>query len=439
MRKNYLATLTVVTFLFLSTSIANAYPEELPVNGDGKLNSMAMAGSAIVSGGSAVAVNPAGLANTKEISANLAGNLMLISLQAPANGPMTEFSSFTPAPLFYLGAGFRLHEMIVVGLNAYLPAGAGASYKDVDYSGFDFPGLEAKNWDGAMLVMEMGPAIAFNLPYNIKLGAGYRINYFSQSFKGYSAEEFLPELFPGVLTPVENDMSIDGWGYTGFRVGVQYDPIEVLHFGITYRSAVKADLEGSNDVVAPPPFGPDPIETDVSTTATYADKLSFGLGYDPIPEELTLVFDYELDFYEPRNDQYTVVAKSAVLQELLGLEELEKVVEEHPRYRHTFRLGAEYWVAKPFALRAGVAYQTQAKQAAYHNPSSGGAPGGIILVGLGGGYQVIESLRIDLAYDFVYNSGDVPENPDNPTGFAVAGEYTAMLNHITLGVELTTD
>jgi long-subunit fatty acid transport protein len=324
--------------------------------------------------------------------------------------------------------------MIVVGLNAYLPAGAGASYENVDYSGFGFPGLEAKNWDGAMLVMEMGPAIAFNFPYDVKLGAGYRINYFSQSFAGYSAESLA-----GFVIPVENDMSLDGWGYTGFRVGIQWDPIEVLHLGVAYRSAVEADMEGTNRMAATTPLGLLELDLNVSTTATYADKLSFGIGYDPIPDKLTLVFDYELDLYEPRNDQYTVVATSAELQPLLGQEEMTKDVEEHPDNRHTFRLGAEYWVLEPFALRAGIAYQTKAKQVDYHNPSSGGAPAGFIVAGLGGGYQVIDTLRIDIAYNFVYSGNDVPQNLDNPTGFAVPGEYEAIVNHVTLGVELITE
>jgi long-subunit fatty acid transport protein len=437
MRKTFLTVLAITTSLLLSTSRVNAYPEELPVNGDGKLNSMAMAGSAVVSGGSAVAVNPAGLANTKEISANLAGNLMLLSLQAPANGPMTESSSFSVAPLFYLGAGFRLHEMIVVGLNAYLPAGSGATYENIDYSDFNIPGftgMEPKDWSGTLMIMEMGPAIAFNFPYDIKLGAGYRINYFSQSFDGYSAESLT-----GTVMVVDNDMGLDGWGYTGFRVGIQWDPIEVFHVGVAYRSEVEADLEGSNNMAATTPLGELELDFDVSTTETYADKLSFGLGYDPIPKKLTLVFDYELDMYEPRNEQYTVVAKSAELQQLIGQEEMTKEVEEHPDNRHTFRLGAEYWVLEPLAIRAGVAYQTQAKKVDYHNPNSGGAPAGYILGAIGGGYQVIDTLRIDLAYNFVYSGGDVPQNLDNPTGFAVPGDYMAMANHISLGVELITE
>lgn len=423
--------------LFSLSSTAWAFPDDMPVSGDGRGNAMVGAGSAVASGGPAIASNPAGLANVKNVSASLAGDLLMISLKAPANGPMTKSSSFSLAPLFYLGGGIRLHELIVVGLNAFLPAGSGAAYPDVNLSGYDLsvPNPPKKDWAGSLMIMEFGPAIAFNLPYHLKLGAAYRINYFAQSFSGYSPTPIsIPNLPTSLLVPVEQDMSLSGWGYTGFRVGIQWDPIEVFHIGIAYRSSVKADLKGANKTIArmgTAMGGNIQGELDVKTTTTYADKLSIGLGYDVIPKKLTLVFDYELDLFQRNAKEYTLTVTDEAGNDT------KQVVKENARNRHNFRLGGEYWVIDPLAIRAGIAFMTNPKPVEYHNPNTGGAPASSVVAGLGGGYKVIDNLRIDLAYTLVYSEGEVSKDNPDLTPYALPGKYLGMINQITLGIEFT--
>jgi hypothetical protein len=77
----------VATWAFLASGYASANVLEVGVNAGAKLNGMAGAGSANVSGGTAAVVNPAGLVETGRWTPNVSFVGLYGRSQAPANGP----------------------------------------------------------------------------------------------------------------------------------------------------------------------------------------------------------------------------------------------------------------------------------------------------------------------------------------------------------------
>lgn len=94
-------------------AFANAY--DIPQNMNADLNGTAGAGTANVSGGGSIAVNPAGLASVKNFESGMTFNLLIGTYRAPANGPYSECATDNYAPLGFFDIASRL--------NSYLPAG----------------------------------------------------------------------------------------------------------------------------------------------------------------------------------------------------------------------------------------------------------------------------------------------------------------------------
>lgn len=387
---------------------AHAGPIDLP-NTNARVVAMGGTGAGHIDTSVAMVLNPAGIGHVKKFQTEATINNLVITLQAPANGPNTKVKSMTYGPMFFLGGTYRPHKWVAVGLYGHTPAGGGASYKDVNYN---IPNLPGRDFGGTLMMMEFGPTVALVLPFNLRIGVGYRISYAMQGFEGY---QIVPNPAPPPDTlAMTNDMKLSGWGYTGVRVGVQYQPIKPLHIGVVYRSPVKMKLKGSNEIGF---FGvPGTQKLDVKSTMTYTDRLTVGVSYEILPDMLLASVDYNAIFYgRYKSTRMSVEGQTE-----------DTVMREKMRHSHLLAAGFEFMVIPSLALRLGFEFASNHNNEDYHNSMSTGSPGHNYTVAAGVGYRVWRQLKLDLTYACIINNGDVTEQTD----YNLVGEYKAVIHFI---------
>jgi long-subunit fatty acid transport protein len=218
---------------------------------------LGMGGTAIgfVEDPSALFHNPAGLGNIKNFTALGDFSLLLAHVTAsPDPGARDTESEQTVAPVFLVGAGLRLTDWLVAGLAVYPIASAGATYKYAIPPNFEFENTTR------LVFIEASPGLAFNLPHNIRLGAGYRLTYVNLE-RYYGSRAFASGT---------HDFKLDGINPFGFRVGAQWTPLPFLSVGAVYRHKVETKVSNDTGIAATMRF------TDVSTKFMLPSKLGAG-------------------------------------------------------------------------------------------------------------------------------------------------------------------
>ena len=218
---------------------------------------LGMGGTAIgfVEDPSAMFHNPAGLGNIKKFSVLGDFSLLLAHVTgSPDPGARDTESELTTAPVFLVGGGLRLTDWLVAGLGIYPIASAGATYE------YTVPPSNQIENTTRLVFIEASPGLAFNLPHNVRLGAGYRLTYVNlERYFGNRA-------FPGGT----HDFKLDGFNLFGFRVGAQWTPLPWLSLGAVYRHKVETTVKNDTGIAAALSF------TDVETTFMLPSKLGMG-------------------------------------------------------------------------------------------------------------------------------------------------------------------
>ncbi len=398
--------------LFLSAALLAASPAsanvlEVGPNAGAKLAGMAGAGAAHVSGGTAAVVNPAGLAATELVDANLSFVGMVGSTHAPANGPNTRVSATSFVPLPMVTAAYRATRWLAAGLFFYTPSGAGATFDRVD---FGVAGLPARSFGMSMYDFEAGPALAVRLPWRIEVGAAYRVTWIRGSLKGYDPASL------AAGAPAYTETTLSGTDFTGFKLGVRANPIERLRLGLVYRTRITVDLSGETKVLDPA-SGATVVAMDITSRVKNVDKLLAGVTYEWIPGVLSTALDYERQFYGRSPD---LVVQSAADK---------NVIPQRFHDSNIVRLGGELRVRPDLPVRLGVGFFDDFRDHDFVNPTAGGAPGPTYLVSAGAGWAVTRTLVLDVAYTLMLNSGTL-----GATATGMPGQYDVTTHAFALNV-----
>ena len=320
---------------------------------------MGMGGTAIgyVDEPSAIFHNPAGLAHTGTISVTGDVSLLLAKVRSSPNVIQQDVESKqTVAPLFLLGGGLRLNEIVTVGLGVYPIALAGATY--------NYGTVEDRT---RLVFLEVSPAFAVNLPGNVRLGAGYRVTYASvERFQGDPSEPFL-------------DFKMHGLNWVGFRTGLQWTPLSWLQLGAVYRGKTKTKVSNDNGVALRLKF------TDIETNFVLPAKAGLGARADLGYVGLAVDGEYLLN---SQNAGYPLVGTPPPVD---GMAQPRQEVANVFAWKNeiTIRAGLELRMGfvralERLALRGG--YVNDGKTTNEHYPSSFGTPPGpthVITGGLG--------------------------------------------------------
>jgi long-subunit fatty acid transport protein len=222
---------------------------------------LGMGGTAVayVHDPSALFHNPAGLAYVGRGSVLVNASPLIGHIKAPIVGVAgAKQSETTFAPFFLAGGALRLADWVVAGFSIYPVASAGAEFK------YSFSGNAVRN-STELLFVEAAPGLGFNLPYNIHLGASYRITYASvDRFQGIEAS-------PGL------DFNASGLNFLGFRLGAQWHESFGEHhvkLGAHYRHKTVTELTNDKGRA----IGVD--YEDIAIKFTLPSRFSFGARYD---------------------------------------------------------------------------------------------------------------------------------------------------------------
>jgi long-subunit fatty acid transport protein len=370
---------------------------------------MAGAGSAHVSGGTAAVVNPAGLAETGQLDANLSFVGMVGKNQAPANGPDTDVRATSFVPLPMVTAAYRVTNRMAAGLFFYMPSGAGGTFDGVNYGD---PRLPPRAFGQTMYDFEAGPALAVRLPWRIDLGVAYRVTWVRGSLKGYDPAS----LASG--TPMYAETNMSGTDFTGFKIGVQANPVGRLKLGLAYRTPITVDLSGKTKVTDVTTGTT--AEMDITAQVRNVDKLLAGATYEWIAGVLLTSLDYERQFYSRSRDIVVVSAAGSTSN------------PQHFKDSNIIRLGGELRVRPNLPVRLGVGFFDDFRDSAYVNASGGGAPAPTYLFSAGAGWAITRMLDLDCSYTLMLNSGTLGAAGLAPTG--VPGKYNSTTQAFALNL-----
>ena len=138
------------------------------------------------------------------------------------------------------------------------------------------------------------------MPWRIDLGVAYRVTYVRGSLKGYDPAS----LASG--TPMYAETNMSGTDFTGFKIGVQANPVGRLKLGLAYRTPITVDLSGKTKVTDVTTGTT--AEMDITAQVRNVDKLLAGATYEWIAGVLLTSLDYERQFYSRSRDIVVVSA-----------------------------------------------------------------------------------------------------------------------------------
>jgi long-chain fatty acid transport protein len=275
--------LIIAILLFFFLTPVNSLASN-PVEGS-KAAAMGTAFVAVADDPSAIAHNPAGLTQLK--GANLYGGMSFVIPSTTYTNPSgqseeTKFQVFFP-PHLYFSSDLGTKDMRI-GVGIYSPFGIGGAKWSKD-------GLTRYNSTESMIAtLAINPTVAWQVMPSLSIGIG--VDYMlsrtqakrmvDQSALGARDGEIILKGFG------------DGWGY---NFGLLFTPDKRLSLGFAYRSRIKVTHNGDIEFkhIAPAlqgSFGGSDFKTDMHTSSTFPEDISFGIAYRP-SERLTFAFDAE--------------------------------------------------------------------------------------------------------------------------------------------------
>jgi long-subunit fatty acid transport protein len=347
----------------------------------------AMGGTAIASVNDASAGfhNPAGLQGVRGLG--LIGDFSLILGKIEASPTPTDNleSETVVAPFFLLGAAFRLEEWLTLGVAGFPVASGGAEYR------YSVGRVNPVTWvDSTNIVFfEVTPMLSLNvprdrfLPGKLAFGAGYRVNYVT-----FSRERGEPDKLQYL------DLNMQGASFTGFRLGLQYQPIDELKLGVVFRNKVVVTTHADSAKVLTADA------TDAELDFTLPAKLGFGVRTDF--GRIGLATDVEWAF-QSQNERPPLSGT------LMGNDaEVPNVFDWKDGI--TLRFGAEYRVGpeESFPLRVGYLFDSRVANPAY--PSAFGTPPASTRTFTAGAGFVQETWQVNLAVSRRFGSTHVPSS-----------------------------
>lgn len=365
---------------------------------------MGMGGAAIgyVDDPSAMFHNPAGLMGTKGLS--LMANLTLVTgyiKSSPGEFNPNEESESLLALAPLVGVSYDVNDIVAFGLAFYPVASAGAEYLYSD----GFNQVPVRNFT-AVRFLEFSPGVAFKIPdTGLSIGVGYRVSL-------VQLERYLGPQDTGSTTSPTFDVSMSGSNFTGFRVGLQWQPIPELELGLVYRSLTRTDITDDEGAVV---FAAQDVETTFSLPA----KMGFGMraNLDPI----AIVLDVEYGFYSQnkRNEfKRTNVDPNLPLIPVVNISNWQDAI--------TLRAGVEYGVDKRWFFRGGFLWDGKVSQEDY--PSAFGTPPtSSTTITAGVGYKCEDNWKLNFAVAHRFAATEVETDKKDCAACSFNGDYSLTM------------
>jgi long-subunit fatty acid transport protein len=427
--------------LFLVLLVTSHASASTDINGlyDARSHGMGGTGVAFLDSAGAIPINPALLDQIGKLTLNLDVFGIAAQPQAPytvyhQNDDGSYYTNYETvrakaamAPLPFLGAAYRLHERIVLGIAAYPVIGQGTSAK-YRPAPDQFPDMVATN-KASMGLIEVGEALSFRLMDNLSLALMWRITYMTQKVStptptGMPPAGVLidPSEDPSNPKVVNADQSITGLDFKGFQLGLFYKPLRNLRLGFSYRSKVAVWGEGETKTR----LGGTEIKIPTEGGFKNPHTLRGGLALSMLDDKLLFAADFKYLFYAEAFKTLKQIRTNP------GQEARASYTPAYWSDSWVVQLGAELKTGEIVALRTGYTVLKSATNADYA-PAFMAPPGHSHLVTGGVGFKVGDHVNIDVAGGFVILQSIVMKATEYNAGVGKyasrGGEFSLMASY----------
>ncbi len=264
-----------------------------------------------------------------------------------------------------------------------------------------------------VVTTEFNPNVAFRLSNDLSVAFGIAYVHLRATL-----EKITPT---SPLTDANFRLSgdADGWGV---NAALKYKASDAISLGLTYRSRIKEDVEGTADVNGTPLSGT------AKTSITLPDLIQFGVSYKA-SNELTLNADLNYTMWSTFD---RLVIESNVPQ-------LNRTEEHQWKDVWSLRIGGQYALSEQWKLRVGYLYDQNPVKEAFFDTRIPDADRQGVSIGVG---YTIGDVTVDAAYLYlrfnnrtISNSlmDDAAVTPKAPNALNGTYKSTAQLAGITIG------
>ncbi|MBP2674941.1 MAG: rane protein involved in aromatic hydrocarbon degradation [Deltaproteobacteria bacterium] len=408
--------LVLVLMLAASTSFAAGF--RLPEAGV-KAMGMGFAFTAQADDPSAIYYNPAGLTQLDGNNVMIGGTYVYEKGgEFTGTTPVDDFATgFTTVKTerqktlhFLIPNGYITHtdkaKGIAYGIGVFAPFGLGQEYNSVSSSIFRNQTTKID-----LQTVVVNPTIAFEIDEVLSIGFGIDYMY---GMATLAKTPWSPAL-GGNLYNLELEGDGDAWGY---NFGILLKPTKNFRLGANYRSGFELDIKGGDVNLSNISAGAGLFLAGLTSTkgnAVVQMPATFAIGAAYTMDRLTVSADLDWTFWSSYKNLPITISdpRPPVLVSTNAQKNWEDVC--------AFRLGAEYKVTEPLALRAGFVYDPTPVPAETMGPELPDADRLNYMVGAG--YK-IGRWTIDTAVMYIDKKDRTVNNQNNATLTGFNGTWT---------------
>lgn len=372
--KRALAVMAVVVCLMMASSEGLAAGFRLP---DQDSAAMGMAGAFTGQADNAAAVwyNPAGMTRLDgtRISGGVIGIYPTLTHENNTVNPGTTDVSQREIHLpVHLYATHRLDDRIAFGIGINNPFGLSTDWSPT--SSTRYVATFSK-----IVTTEVNPNVAYKL--NDELSVAFGIAYV-QLRATLEKTTFVVHPIFGPLGDHNFRLSGDGDGW-GFNAAALYKIAQNVNVGLSYRSRVKIDVDGTADLTG----GPAATFASGKTSLTLPDLVQLGVSYNA-SDMLTLSADLDYTLWSTF-DRIVVTSDNPLFN---------ATDEKQWHDVWCLRIGGQYRLSDQWKLRAGYVYDKTPVGEAYFDTRTPDADRQGITIGTG---FATGNMTVDLAYMYL--------------------------------------
>lgn len=389
----------------------------LEQNASGIGNSYA-GSAAIAENASTIFYNPAGMTRLKGVNASAGVTAIRPSFKFSNEGSTVpgatgsnggDAGSWAAVPNAYLS--WELTPSWYVGLGVGAPFGLMTEYEDEGWTGR----YHSKKF--SIESINVNPSVAYKVNDRLSLGAGIDWMHLDAEFS-----RAVPAIIGGGYRG-DLDATVklkgDAWGW---NLGAQYQITPETRLGLSYRSKVKIDADGTTKLSNHNVPAPIPAQTvNASTSVELPDTAILSVVHD-LNNQWQLLADVSWTGWS--SIQSLDIDNGALGQDSLDL-----------RFRDTWRLalGANYKLNQQWILKGGVAWDQSPVHSDTHRPTS--LPDNDrYWLSVGAQYNFNEHTTVDVGYTHLFlKSTSIDNNTDARKG-TVRGDYKSNANLIGVQV-----
>lgn len=373
--------------------------------------------------------------NPSAVHYNPAGMIQLegqqVSLGYTAEGPRNECDTSQTGDTvqmekdtFFVPNFFFVTELpwenFRFGLGATSPYGLSTDWADDSFS-------RNVSTESNLKMFNINPSIAYKVNDYLSMGVG--VDYFIAEISKH--KRITPGLGGGDFHMAVKD---EGWGY---NIGLLIKPFEGHRIGISYRSEIDLEYEGTAnlDNLATAPinyaaiFGGANYSTALKSDGTIPRSVAVGYAYQP-NDRLTIEADIEWTDWACVEQEFLSFPDEGAPLRLAVLNDGNPVSRDWNDV-FAYGIGLDYKWTEATDLRCGFFYVEKTIPSANLDTALPDSNKHGVTLGLG--HQFLKDVKIDMAYTFIkLRDRDITNDVGLNTGSNIDGTYKGHLNIVAV-------